>query len=109
MSLIEQYKSLKDNGTIIDRLKYLRTIADPTAIFNSLNQSTFNYDDTVLSIVYALATKNQQILLDLFNQVELPVQLRIKAAEGWLKLEKDEKSVHQFIINTLEEKSMPRL
>ncbi|CAF1154529.1 unnamed protein product [Rotaria sordida] len=88
MSSIEEYELLKKRGTWTDRLIYIRSLPDRTQIETHLKQSAN--------------------LLDIFNADNLPVRQRGKAAEAWLRLEVDEKQVHQFVINAINNKNIPR-
>lgn len=107
MSLIEQYESLKKNGTWVDRLQFLRTLSDPVSIENYLKRPTADYEDMRLRIRFTLLNKDQGSLLEIFNQSGLPAEQRLKAAEAWLRLEKDENNVHNLIVNTIQDKSIP--
>jgi hypothetical protein len=75
-----------------------------------LKQSSFSsYDDLQILIFLSKSNKNQKNLLEIFKTDSFPVTLRIVAAKNWLRLEKDEQQIHDFILEAINEKSLPRL
>lgn len=107
MTLIEEYESLKRSGAWLDRLNYIRSLPDRTAIETYLEQSGSD-DDRQMLLSLFMSNKNQVQLLGRFQTDHLPVRQRIKAAEAWLRLEINEQQVHQFVVTTSTDQNLPR-
>lgn len=106
MQYVEHCEALRNTGTIVDRLKYLRSIADVDQIRNHLKNSN-NYDDLRLFLLHSFSIKDKQSLLEIFNKHELPVGLRSKAVKNWFKIETDESSIHQFMVTIINDPQIP--
>lgn len=108
MSSINKYESLKTDGSWIDRLKYVLSLSDKTEIEKHLKQSlASSYDDLQIFIFLSKSTKNQKNLLEIFKTESLPVKQRAMAGKGWIQLQKDEKPIHDFLIETINDKNIP--
>ena len=107
MTLVEKYESLKRSGAWMDRLNYIRSLPDRTAIETYLKQSGSD-DDRQMLLSLFLSSKNQVQLLERFQTDHLPVRQRIKAADAWLRLEIKEQQVHQFVVTTITDPNLPR-
>jgi hypothetical protein len=110
MSLIEKYELLKKQGSWTDRLNYILSLSDKTEIESYLKKSSFiSYDDLQMLVFLSKSTKNQPNLIEIFKTDSLPVRQRADAGKAWIRLEKDEKQVHQFVIETITDSNIPRL
>jgi len=110
MSLIEKYELLKKQGSWTDRLNYILSLSDKSEIEIYLKKSSFiSYDDLQMLIFLSKSTKNQINLIEIFKTDCLPVRQRADAAKAWLQLQKDEKQVHQFVVETITDSNIPRL
>jgi hypothetical protein len=109
MSSISKYESLKVDGTWVDRLKYVLSLSDKNQIEKHLKESlTTSYDDLQMFIFLSISTKNQNNLLKIFKTDSLPIKQRSIAGKYWIKLQKDEKQIENFILQTINDKNFPR-
>ncbi|CAF4129871.1 unnamed protein product, partial [Rotaria sordida] len=109
MSSINQYELLKKDGIWRDRLKYILSLTDKNDIEKHLKQSSLSsYDDLQMLIFLSLTTKNEKNLLEIFKTDSLPTQQRAIAGQHWIKLQKDEKQIHNFIVESINNKNIPR-
>ncbi|CAF1192166.1 unnamed protein product [Rotaria sordida] len=109
MSSINQYELLKKDGIWRDRLKYILSLSDKNDIEKHLKQSSLSsYDDLQMLIFLSLTTKNEKNLLEIFKTDSLPTQQRAIAGQHWIKLQKDEKQIHNFIVESINNKDIPR-
>ena len=109
MSSVDKYESLKDDGTWMDRIRYVLSLPDKNKIEQHLKQSsTTSYDDLVMFIFLSRSTKNEKNLLEIFQTNSLPVRQRARAAKSWLELIKDEKQVFDLITDSINDKNIPR-
>ena len=110
MSLIENYEQLKRQGSWKDRIDYILSLPDKTEIEIYLKKSALiSYDDLQTLVFLLKSTKNQKQLIEIFKTDALPVRQRVEAAKAWLQLEKDEKQIHQFVIENVTAENIPRL
>jgi hypothetical protein len=110
MSSINKYDSLKSDGTWTDRIKYILLLSDKTEIEKDLKQSlTLSYNDLQMYIFLSISTKNKKNLLEIFQTESLPVRQKAIAAKGWLRFQKDEKEIHNFLVESINDKTIPRL
>ncbi|CAF3580917.1 unnamed protein product, partial [Rotaria sp. Silwood2] len=110
MSLINEYESLKLAGTTYqDRLKYILSLSNKNEIEKYLKDSLFSsYDDLQMFISVCLSTKNDKNLLEIFKTDSLPIKQRILAGQYWIKFQKDEQKIHDFLIESINNKNLPR-
>ncbi len=109
MSLISKYESLKSDGTAVDRLKYIFSLKDKNEIEKYLKESSkTSYTDLQMFIFLSNSTKNERNLMEIFQTDGLPIKQRIFAGKSWIKLQKDEKQILGFIIQTINNKTLPR-
>ena len=108
MSIIKKYESLKTDGTWKDRVKYVISLSNQTELEKHLKQSSF-YDDLQMFIFLLKSTKNEKNLLDIFRTNSLPIRQRTIAGKGWLKLQQNEKQIHEFMLETINDTNIPRL
>jgi len=108
MSTINKYELLKTEGTWKDRLKYILSLLDKTEIEKHLKQSS-SYDDLQMLIFLSKSTKNEKNLLEIFKTDSLPIRQRIISGKNWFKIQKDEKQIYEFIVETMNDKTIPRL
>jgi len=110
MSLIEKYELLKYEGSSIDRRNYILSLVDKREIETYLKRSSItSYDDLQMLIFLSKSTKNQTNLYEIFKNDSLPVCQRADAAKAWLRLQQDEKQIHQFVVETIVDLNIPRL
>ncbi|CAF1325701.1 unnamed protein product [Rotaria sordida] len=109
MSSINQYELLKINGSWKDRLKYILSLTDKNDIEKHLKESSkSSYDDLKMLISLSLSTKNEKNLFDIFKNNSLPTQQRASAGQRWILLQKDPKQIQNFIVESINDKSLPR-
>ena len=109
MSSINKYESLKSNGTLIDRIKYILSLSDKSEIEKYLKESfKSNYDDLQIFIFLSISTKNDQNLLKIFQADSLPIKQRAHAGKYWIQLQKDPKPIQDFLVETINDKNSPR-
>lgn len=107
---MENYELLKKQGSWNDRVDYILSVSDKTEIEVHLKSSSLtSYDDLQMLIFLSKSRKNQKQLIEIFKTDSLPVRQRVEAGKAWLQLEKDEKSIHQFVIETITASTIPRL
>jgi len=107
---MENYELLKKQGSWNDRIDYILSLSDKTEIEVHLkNSSLTSYDDLQMLIFLSKSRKNQKQLIEIFKTDSLPVRQRVEAGKAWLQLEKDEKSIHQFVIEIITASTIPRL
>jgi hypothetical protein len=46
--------------------------------------------------------------MEIFQTDYLPIKQRILAGKSWIKLQKDEKQIQNFIVQTINNKNLPR-
>jgi hypothetical protein len=110
MSLTEKYELLKREGSSIDRLKYILSLSDKTEIEIYLKEyATRSYDDLQMLVFLSKSTKNQANLIEIFKTDSFPVCQRANAAKAWLQFQKDEEKIHQFVVETITDPTIPRL
>jgi hypothetical protein len=110
MSSIENYERLKKQGSWKDRIDYILSLSDKIEIEIYLKKSSFiSYDDLQMLVFLSKSTKNRMHLIEIFKTDSLPVRQRIEAGKAWIQLEKDEKQIHQFVIETITASNVPRL
>ncbi|CAF3289844.1 unnamed protein product [Rotaria sp. Silwood2] len=107
MSSIHKYELLKIEGTWKDRLKYVISSRDKTEIEKYLKQSS-SYDDLQMLVFLSKLTKNEKNLLEISKTDSLPIRQRTIAAKGWLKIQRDEKQIYEFIVETMNDKNIAR-
>ncbi|CAF4787876.1 unnamed protein product [Rotaria sp. Silwood1] len=107
MSSIFKYELLKTEGTWKDRLKYIISLSDKTEIEKHLKQS-LSYDDLQMLVFLSKSTKNEKNLLEIFKTDSLPIRQRTIAAKGWLKIQRNEKQIYEFIVETINDKNIGR-
>ncbi len=108
MSTINKYELLKSEGTWKDRLKYILSLLDKTEIEKHLKQSS-SYDDLKMLVFLSKSTKNEKNLLQIFKTDSLPIKQRAIAGKNWLKIQKNEKQIYELIVETMNDKNIPRL
>jgi hypothetical protein len=109
MSSINKYESLKIDGTLIDRIKYVLSLSDKSEIEKHLKESfKSNYDDAQTFIFLSISTKNDKNLLEIFKTDSLPTKQRVHAGKCWIQLQKDVKQIENFLVETINEKNCPR-
>jgi len=109
MSTINKYESLKVDGAWIDRVKYILSLSDKNEIEKHLKESSkSSYDDLQMFRFLSISTKKQKNLLEIFQTESFPVRQRAIAGKGWLQLEKDEKSIVDFLVRSINDKNLPR-
>ena len=110
MATIETYERLKGCGAWRDRIDYVCSLPDQSEIEIYLQKSSLtSYEDLQMLVFLSESTKDQPQLMGIFRADSLPVRQRIEAAKAWLRLEKDEKQIHQFVIETITASHIPRL
>ncbi|UJR24725.1 hypothetical protein I4U23_006099 [Adineta vaga] len=93
----------------VDRIKYILSLTDKTEIEQRLKQSSISsYDDLRLLIFLSLLMKNEKNLLDIFTNQSYPVEQRVHAGKNWLRLQKDQQVIHDFLVQTVNDKTIPR-
>jgi hypothetical protein len=107
MSSINKYELLKIEGTWTDRIKYILSLSNKTEIEKHLKQSS-SYDDLKMFVFLSKSTKNEKNLLEIIKTDSLPLRQRIIAGKGWLKIQKDEEQISEFIIETLANTNIPQ-
>ena len=65
-------------------------------------------DDLQLLVFLSFLTKKDQNLLEIFKNVSLPIEERIKAGNHWIQLTKDEKNIEEFLVQTINDENTPR-
>ncbi|CAF1145573.1 unnamed protein product [Rotaria sp. Silwood1] len=109
MSSINQYELLKKDGTWKDRLKYILSLTNKNDIEKHLKESSLSsYDDLQMFIFLSLSIKNEKNLFDIFKNNLLPTKQRAFAGQRWIQLQKDEKKIHNFIVESINDKNLPR-
>ncbi|CAF4467932.1 unnamed protein product [Rotaria sp. Silwood2] len=109
MSSINQYELLKINGSWKDRLKYILSLTDKNDLEKHLKQSSeSSYDDLKMLISLSLSTKNEKNLFDIFKNNSLSTKQRASAGQRWILLQKDPKQIHKFIVESINDKNLPR-
>ncbi|CAF3417336.1 unnamed protein product [Rotaria sp. Silwood1] len=109
MSLIEKYELLKYEGSSTDRLNYILSLVDKREIEIYLKSlSIKSYNDLQMLIFLSKSTKNQTNLFEIFKNNSLPIRQRADAGKAWLRLQHDEKQVHQFVVETITDSTIPR-
>jgi hypothetical protein len=108
MSTINKYELLKSEGTWKDRLNYILSLLDKTEIEKYLKQSS-SYDDLQMLVFLSKSTKNERNLVEIFKTDSLPIKQRVIAWKGWLKIQRDEKQIYEFIVETMNNKNIRRL
>ncbi|CAF1535427.1 unnamed protein product, partial [Adineta ricciae] len=110
MSLINQYETLKTTGSWRDQVKYVLSLSDKTEIEQHLKKSAVTiYNDLRMLVCLSASTKNEKNLLEIFSNQSYPVEQRTHAGKIWLKLQKDQQKISDFIIQTINDKTVPRL
>ncbi|CAF1313648.1 unnamed protein product [Adineta steineri] len=110
MSSIDKYELLKREGLLIDRVKYILSLSDKTEMEIYLKTlSVKSYNDLQMLILLYKSTKNQMNLIEIFKTDSLPVRQRADAGKAWLRLQTDEKKIHQFVVETIIDVNIPRL
>ncbi|CAF2821052.1 unnamed protein product [Rotaria sp. Silwood2] len=109
MASIDQYESLKSDGTWQDRLTYVVSLSDKNEIENHLKKSaSTSYDDLQMLIFLSWLTKNDKNLLEIFKSPSFPTRQRAIACQRWLLLQKDKKQILEFLITFINDKTIPR-
>ncbi|CAF3513550.1 unnamed protein product [Rotaria socialis] len=109
MASIDQYESLKSNGTWQDRLTYVVSLSDKNEIENHLKKSaSTSYDDLQMLIFLSWLTKNDKNLLEIFKSPSFPTRQRATACQRWLLLQKNEKQILEFLETSINDKMIPR-
>jgi hypothetical protein len=109
MSLISEYESLKKNGTLNDRLKFILSLKDKNEIEKYLRESLkTSYNDLQNFIFLSNLMKNEKNLLEIFQNQSLPIRQRIFAGKFWIQLQKDEKQIENFLIEIINNTNFPR-
>jgi hypothetical protein len=109
MSSINKYESLKNDGTSVDCLKYILSLSDKSEIEKYLKESlTTSYDDLQMFIFLSKSTKNEKNLFEIFQTDSLPIKQRAIAQKCWIKLQKDEKEIFDFVIKSINDKNLCR-
>ncbi|CAM4845478.1 unnamed protein product, partial [Rotaria magnacalcarata] len=109
MTSIDQYESLKSNGTWQDRLTYVVSLSDKNEIENHLKRSaSTSYDDLQMLIFLSWLTNNDRNLLEIFKSPSFPTRQRAIACQRWLLLQKDEKQILDFLVTFTNDKTIPR-
>ncbi|CAF5194983.1 unnamed protein product, partial [Rotaria magnacalcarata] len=91
MFSINEYQSLKSNGTWRDRLQYVLSIPNKDSIEKYLKESLFSsYDDLKMFIFLSVSSKNDKNLMEIFKNDSLPIHQRTSAGQYWIKFQKDE-------------------
>ncbi|CAF2145792.1 unnamed protein product [Rotaria magnacalcarata] len=109
MASLDQYESLKSNGTWQDRLTYVVSLSDKNEIENHFKKSaSTSYDDLQMLIFLSWLTKNDKNLLEIFKSPSFPTRQRAIACQRWLLLQKDEKQILEFLITSIKDKTIPR-
>jgi hypothetical protein len=108
MSTINKYEFLKSEGTLNDRLQYVLSLSDKSEIEKYLKESS-SYVDLQMLIFLSKSTKNEKNLFEIFQNDSLPIRQRIIAGKCWMKIQKDEKQIVEFIIEIINDKNFPRL
>ncbi|CAF2126601.1 unnamed protein product [Rotaria magnacalcarata] len=109
MASIDQYESLKSNGTWQDRLTYVVSLSDKNEIENHFKKSaSTSYDDLQMLIFLSWLTKNDKNLLEIFKSPSFPTRQRATACQRWLLLQKDEKQILEFLVASINDKTIPR-
>ena len=103
------YETLKVQGTSNDRLKYLFSLKDKTAVEEYLKRTvSSSVEDLRMFLFVCRWTKNTTSLLDIFRTDTLPAKQRVNAAFTWLDVEKDLSRVEQFVMSTVTDVHIPR-
>lgn len=105
---MNQYESFKAEGTWNDSTHYVLSLSDKSELENYLKQSS-SYEDLKMLIFLSKSTKNANNLLHIFQTDSLPIKQRAIAGKGWLKIQTDEKPIHNFIIDMITDRNIPRL
>jgi hypothetical protein len=109
MSSIDKYELLKSDGTWKDRIKYVLSLSDKRELETHLRQSLSTcYDDLQMFVFLSKSIKNEKDLFEIFKTDSFPVRQRAIAGKGWLKLQKDEKKIYEFVLETIADKNIPR-
>ncbi|CAF3665730.1 unnamed protein product [Rotaria sp. Silwood1] len=109
MSSINQYELLKKDGTWKDRLKYILSLTNKNDIEKHLKESSISsYDDFKMLSFLSLSIKNEKNLFDMFKNNSLPTKQRATASQRWIQLQKDPKQIHNFIVESINDKNLPR-
>ena len=109
MSSISEYQSLEENGSLVDRRKYILSLKDKSEIEQYLRNSlTKSLDHLQMLIFLSNITKNEKNFLSIFENDSLAIQGRILAGKSWIKLQKDPKTVEEFLVQTIQNKTHPR-
>ncbi|CAF4476503.1 unnamed protein product, partial [Rotaria sp. Silwood2] len=82
MSSINQYELLKTNGSWKDRLKYVLSLTDKNDIEKHLKESSLSSIDDL--------------------------KMLTSAGQRWIQLQKDPKQIHNFIVESINDKNLPR-
>ena len=110
MSVINQYETLKTTGSWRDQVKYVLSLSNKTEIEQHLKKSAVsNYNDLRMLVSLSASIKSKKNLLEIFSNESYPVEQRTHAGKIWLKLQKNEKKISDFISQTINAKTIPRL
>ena len=110
MSSIDQYELLKQNGTHTDRLKFIISLSDRSEIEKHLKEkSSSSHDDLQMLINLSILMKNEKNLFQIFQTDSIPIGRRIFAIRRWLRLQKDEKQIYKILVESINDKNIPRL
>ncbi|CAM4750560.1 unnamed protein product [Rotaria magnacalcarata] len=107
MSTINKYELLKTEGAWNDRMKYVLSLSNKTEIEKHLKQST-SYEDLQMLTFLSKSTKIEKNLFDIFKTDSLPIIQRIIAGKGWLKIQRDEQKIYEFILETMNDRNISR-
>ena len=106
--MINKYESLKNEGAWNDRIRYVLSLSDRNELENHLKQSS-SYEDIQMFVFLSKSNKDEKNLLQIFQTHTLPIKQRAIAGKSWLKIQRNEQQIHDFIIEMVNDQSIPRL
>lgn len=109
MSSIDEYERLKHIGTSRDRLKFILSLKNKNEIEKYLKEHlSLSYCDLQTFIFLSKSTKNEKNLYEIFQNGNLPTKQRCFAIKCWFKLKKNVQIIHDFVIQSINDKNLPR-
>lgn len=110
MSSLNDYELLKSNGTWKDRLKFIISSSNKDFFEKHLKESSYSsYDDLEMLNFLSLFNKNEKNLIEIFENENFPIKQRFTAGHYWIQLQNDKNKIHNFIIETINNKNISKL